>query len=127
MTRAETAIEQLNSIIESSKNEIHENRLAKRGVEGEINVINQQIITLKMNDQNIHDQIDRINSQIESGEKELTDYTSQKDELDDLSQKLNRHLKKQPRRKAPDMTSYRGLASRRLRAAFDIIEYMRER
>ncbi|MFR5029245.1 MAG: hypothetical protein ACLTDF_11195 [Coprococcus sp.] len=36
-----------NSIIESSKNEIHENRLARERAEGEINVINQQIIHSK--------------------------------------------------------------------------------
>ena len=100
----ETAIEQLNSIIESSKNEIHENRLAKERAEGEINVINQQIITLKMNDQNIHDQIDRINSQIESGEKELADYTSQKDELDDSISEVEQALKT-AQKESSDMTS----------------------
>ena len=122
----ETAIEQLNSIIESSKNEIHENRLAKERAEGEINVINQQIITLKMNDQNIHDQIDRINSQIESGEKELADYTSQKDELDDSISEVEQALKT-AQKESSDMTSYIEACQQEIESCkADIIEYMHE-
>ncbi len=122
----ETAIEQLNSIIESSKNEIHENRLAKERAEGEINVINQQIITLKMNDQNIHDQIDRINSQIESGEEELADYTSQKDELDDSISEVEQALKT-AQKESSDMTSYIEACQQEIESCkADIIEYMHE-
>ena len=58
-----------------------------------------------MNNQNIHDQIDRINSQIESGEKELADYTSQKDELDDSISEVEQALKT-AQKESSDMTSY---------------------
>ncbi len=122
----ENTIEQLNSIIDSSKNEIHENKLAKERAEGEINVINQQIITLKMNDKNIHEQIDRINSQIEAGERELSEYTSQKGNLDTSTSDVEADLE-DARRKSSDMAKYIDECQQEIEnCKADIIEYMHE-
>lgn len=122
----ENTIEQLNSIIDSSKNEIHENKLAKERAEGEINVINQQIITLKMNDKNIHEQIDRINSQIESGERELSEYTSQKGNLDTSTSDVEAALE-DARKKSSDMAKYIDECQQEIEnCKADIIEYMHE-
>lgn len=122
----ENTIEQLNSIIDSSKNEIHENKLAKERAEGEINVINQQIITLKMNDKNIHEQIDRINSQIEAGERELSEYTSQKGNLDTSTSDVEAALE-DARRKSSDMAKYIDECQQEIEnCKADIIEYMHE-
>ncbi len=122
----ENTIEQLNSIIDSSKNEIHENKLAKERAEGEINVINQQIITLKMNDKNIHEQIDRINSQIEAGERELSEYTSQKENLDTSTSDVEAALE-DARRKSSDMAKYIDECQQEIEnCKADIIEYMHE-
>ena len=122
----ENTIEQLNSIIDSSKNEIHENKLAKERAEGEINVINQQIITLKMNDKNIHEQIDRINSQIEAGERELSEYTSQKGNLDTSTSDVEAALE-EARRKSSDMAKYIDECQQEIEnCKADIIEYMHE-
>ena len=79
-----------------------------------------------MNDQNIHDQIDRINSQIESGEKELADYTSQKDELDDSISEVEQALKT-AQKESSDMTSYIEACQQEIESCkADIIEYMHE-
>lgn len=122
----ENTIEQLNSIIDSSKNEIHENKLAKERAEGEINVINQQIITLKMNDKNIHEQIDRINSQIEAGERELSEYTSQKENLDTSTSDVEAALE-EARKKSSDMAKYIDECQQEIEnCKADIIEYMHE-
>lgn len=122
----ENTIEQLNSIIDSSKNEIHENKLAKERAEGEINVINQQIITLKMNDKNIHEQIDRINSQIEAGERELSEYTSQKGNLDTSTSDVEAALE-DARKKSSDMAKYIDECQQEIEnCKADIIEYMHE-
>ena len=122
----ENTIEQLNSIIDSSKNEIHENKLAKERAEGEINVINQQIITLKMNDKNIHEQIDRINSQIEAGERELSEYTSQKGNLDTSTSDVEAALE-EARKKSSDMAKYIDECQQEIEnCKADIIEYMHE-
>ena len=122
----ESTIEQLNSIIDSSKNEIHENKLAKERAEGEINVINQQIITLKMNDKNIHEQIDRINSQIEAGERELSEYTSQKGNLDTSTSDVETALE-EARKKSSDMAKYIDECQQEIEnCKADIIEYMHE-
>ena len=122
----ENTIEQLNSIIDSSKNEIHENKLAKERAEGEINVINQQIITLKMNDKNIHEQIDRINSQIKAGERELSEYTSQKGNLDTSTSDVEAALE-EARKKSSDMAKYIDECQQEIEnCKADIIEYMHE-
>ena len=122
----ENTIEQLNSVIETAKNEIHENRLAKERAEGEINVINQQIITLKMNDKNIHEQIDRITAQIESSERELTEYTSQKDNLDDSSSNVETALR-DAKKQSEDISRYIEECQKEIEdCKADIIEYMHE-
>lgn len=122
----ENTIEQLNSVIDSSKNEIHEGRLAKERAEGEINVINQQIITLKMNDKNIHEQIDRINAQIEAGERELTEYASQKDNLDDSSSDVENELQ-EARKQSEKMSRYIEECQQEIEnCKTDIIEYVHE-
>jgi len=91
--KIEQTIEQLNQVIETSRNEIHEYKLAKERSEGEINVINQQIIAHKMNDKNIHDQIDRLQKQIDDGNRELADYNDRKSHFDEevgaIEEKLN--------------------------------------
>ena len=79
-----------------------------------------------MNDQNIHDQIDRINSQIESGEEELADYTSQKDELDDSISEVEQALKT-AQKESSAMTSYIEACQQEIESCkADIIEYMHE-
>ena len=122
----ESDIEKLDSVIDSSKNEIHESRLARERAEGEINVINQQIITLKMNDKNIHDQIDRINGQIESDEKELADYEAQKDDLDGSIADVEEELRT-ARKESSDMSQYIEDCQQEIESCkADIIEYMHE-
>ncbi len=79
--RIEKSIEDINAGIDNSQNDIHNIRLVNERREGEINVINQQIINLKQNDSNIHEQIDKLNSQRESVQKELSGYQQKKEAL----------------------------------------------
>ncbi|MGN0395313.1 MAG: chromosome segregation protein SMC, partial [Coprococcus sp.] len=92
--KIESTIEQLNQVIDSSKNEIHEYKLAKERSEGEINVINQQIIAQKMNNKNIHDSIDRIQKQIDDGNRELAGYDERKSNFDNEVSDINEKLAK---------------------------------
>lgn len=62
---------------------MHELRLKNERLEGEINVINQQILNSRQNDKNIQEQIDRINRQRETDRKEMENYQGQKDALGD--------------------------------------------
>lgn len=91
--KIEKAIEQLNQVIDTLKNDIHEHKLNRERSEGEINVINQQIITLQMHDKNIHDQIARIKKQMEDGQRELASYYDKKSNLDEEQQEISDALK----------------------------------
>lgn len=79
-----------------------------------------------MNDKNIHEQIDRINSQIEAGERELSEYTSQKGNLDTSTSDVEAALE-EARKKSSDMAKYIDECQQEIEnCKADIIEYMHE-
>ena len=124
--KIEQTIEQLNQVIETSRNEIHEYKLAKERSEGEINVINQQIIAHKMSDKNIHDQIDRLQKQIDDGNRELADYNERKSHFDEevgaVEEKLNG-----ARKENEDISSYIEACLQEIEdCKTNIIEYIHE-
>ncbi len=79
--RIEKSIEDINENIDTSKNDIHNLKLVNERREGEINVINQQIINLKQNDASIHEQIDRVNEKKQAALNEMKSYQDKKDSL----------------------------------------------
>ncbi len=79
----EASIESYDGKIESAKNEIHEKKLENQRFEGEVNVLNQQIISGKQNDESINEQIDKLNISLDKCKQELTKLYESKEELDE--------------------------------------------
>lgn len=100
----EKSIETFNQTIDTLKNKIHEYGLAKERSEGEINVMNQQILALETNDTHTQEQTERIKKQISDNDKELQDYyekqTTLKTEQDAVTKALDEAKEKSERANA---------------------------
>ncbi|MDO5127233.1 MAG: chromosome segregation protein SMC, partial [Eubacteriales bacterium] len=81
--RIENQIDEFNTKIDDIKNEIHEKKLANQRCEGEIRLIDQQIQSGKQNCDNIVEQLEKAKQDFARYEKELTDYYTEKTELDE--------------------------------------------
>ena len=81
--RIEGQIEQYNEKLESTKNEIHEKKLENQRFEGEVNVLNQQIISFKQSEEALNEQLEKTNAELKKCKDELTELYSGKEELDE--------------------------------------------
>lgn len=124
--RIENELEQVNALIEQTKNNIHEISLVNERKEGEINVVNQQIVTLKLNDKNVHEHIDRINNQIKTGKKELQEYYDKKNNLDEELDGADDRLEEAKALSAEISNSIEVLEEEIENCKANIIEYINE-
>lgn len=81
--KIESQIESYDEQIENTKNEIHEKKLENQRFDGDINVINQQIISCKQNESTLMEQIERTNADIAKYKEELEAYYAGKVQLDE--------------------------------------------
>lgn len=81
--KIEKQIEDYNQKLDDIKNEIHEKKLANQRCEGEISLINQQILSSKQNSDNLFEQMDKAKQNIARCDKELSDYYTEKSSLDE--------------------------------------------
>ena len=81
--KIENDIEGLNTKIDETKNEIHDKKLNNQKYEGEINVITQQILSYKQNEDSINEQILKANADIEKYSQELKKHYEEKAVLDE--------------------------------------------
>lgn len=81
--KIEAQIESFNKIIDETKNDIHEKKLSNQRYEGEINVISQQIISYKQNEENINEQLTKVKADIDKYTNELSELYEQKAVLDE--------------------------------------------
>lgn len=94
--RIEAELEDYNGKLDEVKNEIHEKKLSNQKCEGEINVIEQQIIASKQNSDSITERIDKAKADIARYKEALDGYYEEKlklderlDEADDVVDKAN--------------------------------------
>ena len=81
--RIEAELEDYNRKLDEVKNEIHEKKLSNQKCEGEINVIEQQIIASKQNSDSITEQIDKAKADIARYKEALDGYYEEKLKLDE--------------------------------------------
>ncbi len=81
--RIEAELEDYNRKLDEVKNEIHEKKLSNQKCEGEINVIEQQIIASKQNSDSITEQIDKAKADIARYKEALEGYYEEKLKLDE--------------------------------------------
>ncbi|MGN0152401.1 MAG: chromosome segregation protein SMC [Wujia sp.] len=81
--RIEAELDTYNTRIDEVKNEIHEKKLANQRYEGEINVIEQQIIARQQNAESLNEQITKMNSDLERYGTDLKKYYEEKSVLDE--------------------------------------------
>ena len=81
--RIEAELEDYNGKLDEVKNEIHEKKLSNQKCEGEINVIEQQIIASKQNSDSITEQIDKAKADIARYKEALDGYYEEKLKLDE--------------------------------------------
>ena len=81
--RIEARLEEFNQIIDEIKNEIHEKKLSNQRCEGEINVVEQQILSYKQNEDNINEQIVKVKADLDRFSAELKKLFEEKAVLDE--------------------------------------------
>lgn len=81
--RIESDLDAFNTQIDEIKNEIHEKKLSNQKYEGEINVVEQQIIAQQQNESSLNEQIERANGDLSRYRTELSQYYEEKRELDE--------------------------------------------
>lgn len=69
--------------IDDTKNEIHEKKLTNQRYEGEINVITQQILSFRQNDENLGEQLVRAEEELKKCKTELSGLYEKKSVLDE--------------------------------------------
>jgi chromosome segregation protein len=80
--KIEAQLEEYDSQIENTKNDITEKRLANQRYEGESKVIEQRILSFKQNEESLFEQIEKLETDISSKEDELSDLNEKKKALD---------------------------------------------
>lgn len=81
--KLEAQLEEHNHRLDEIKNEIHEKKLSNQKCEGEINVIEQQVIASRQNSDSITEQIDKAVRELEGYKEELDRYYTEKLVLDE--------------------------------------------
>ncbi len=81
--RIEEQLESFNQKIDEIKNEIHEKKLNNQRIEGESNVIGQQILSYQQNEAGLLEQIEKENKTLEKQQAELAKLYEDKGGLDE--------------------------------------------
>lgn len=81
--RIESELDAFNTQIDEIKNEIHEKKLSNQKYEGEINVVEQQIIAQQQNERSLNEQIERANQDLSRYRADLNQYYDEKRGLDE--------------------------------------------
>lgn len=79
----ELQLESCNEKIDDTKNEIHEKKLTNQRYEGEINLLNQQILSYKQSEDNVNEQMSKVKIDLEKYSGELKELYSKKEILDE--------------------------------------------
>ncbi len=79
----ETKLESYNSKIDETKNDIHEKKLNNQKFEGEINLLNQQILSYRQNEDTVNEQFEKVTSELKNHQEELRKLYEIKSELDE--------------------------------------------
>ena len=79
--KAEAELEQLDLRIEKAREEAGQKALMKQQLEGEINVLREQINTARMNDEHFQNRALEIKSEIEKKKEDITELEGQKADL----------------------------------------------
>ena len=79
----ENQIEEANSNIDEVKNEIHEKKLNNQRFEGELNLINQQILSYKQSKEGLTEQLNKANDSLAKYKEELSGLYEKKSDLDE--------------------------------------------
>lgn len=89
--KLEKEIEAIDSKVEEYRNRQNETSIKGRDIEGKINVLKEQINSVKQSNEHLQERTNSINAEIEVKIKQKTDFTTQKedinkqlDEMDDL-------------------------------------------
>ncbi|MDO5402940.1 MAG: AAA family ATPase, partial [Eubacteriales bacterium] len=80
-TAAEEELAKINSAIEEANGLLSENEIEKQRLEGEINVLSEQIKTVESNNTHYTGRIERINADISEREKKIAQLHIEKEEL----------------------------------------------
>ncbi len=79
----EAKLESYNAKIDETKNDIHEKKLNNQKFEGEINLLNQQILSYKNNETTVNEQYEKVTNELKSNQEELKKLYEVKAELDE--------------------------------------------
>ena len=79
----EAKLESYNIKIDEAKNEIHEKKLTNQKYEGEINLINQQILSYRQNEDNVNEQYTKVTADLKNYNEELNKLYQVKSDLDE--------------------------------------------
>lgn len=122
----EAKLESYNEKIDEAKNDIHEKKLINQKYEGEINLLNQQILSYKQNEDTVNEQYNKVTVELKNHQEELKKLYEVKAELDEkldnadevLDQATNKYeeLKVTISNKENEIESSKG----------DIIEFLNE-
>ena len=124
--KIEQTIEELNELIESVKNDIHEKEMENQKLTGDIGILDQQIINYRMNDENINDQIKRLEKQIEDSKAAILSYIDQKNGLLEKKNASDNDLSEAKKKSAGISADIEKMEQEIEDCKSDIIEYISE-
>jgi chromosome segregation protein SMC, common bacterial type len=87
--RLELQMEEHNSSLEEAKSQLSDNRVKKEQLEGQIKVLNEQIIAARQNDEHFKTRVEAVNNSVISKKEELNQYLIKKQEIDEKIASLN--------------------------------------
>ncbi len=79
----ESKLESYNTKIDETKNDIHEKKLNNQKFEGEINLLNQQILSYRQNEDTVNEQFEKVTAELKNHQEELKKLYEIKSELDE--------------------------------------------
>ncbi len=79
----EAKLEGYNTKIDETKNDIHEKKLNNQKFEGEINLLNQQILSYRQNEDTVNEQFEKVTAELKNHQEELRKLYEVKSELDE--------------------------------------------
>lgn len=81
--RIECDLDTFNAQIDEIKNDIHEKKLSNQKYEGEIQVVEQQILSQQQNENSLNEQIEKVNGDLSRYKTELNKFYDEKRDLDE--------------------------------------------
>ena len=108
------------------KNDIHEKEMENQKLTGDIGILDQQIINYRMNDENINDQIKRLEKQIEDSKAAILSYIDQKNRLLEKKNASDNDLSEAKKKSAGISADIEKMEQEIEDCKGDIIEYISE-